>query len=55
MAKLTITEGDRSTVYEILDDVVVGGKGEGAMVRLGDAKASDRHCEIKAARKAARC
>ncbi|MHC4859768.1 MAG: FHA domain-containing protein [Planctomycetota bacterium] len=47
MAKLSIQHQDRTTLYEILDDIVVIGGGEGAMVRLADPQASYEHCQIK--------
>ncbi|MEN8149784.1 MAG: FHA domain-containing protein [Planctomycetota bacterium] len=47
MAKLTIREDDKSTVYEILDDVVSIGRKEGASVRLRDSHVGSEHCQIR--------
>jgi hypothetical protein len=47
MAKLTIEDGGRQTVYEILDESIVLGIREGVAVRLSDAAASPEHCQIR--------
>lgn len=47
MPKLTITEGDRTSTYEILDEVVLVGRREGASIRLSDPHASAEHCQIR--------
>jgi hypothetical protein len=47
MPKLTIEETGRSVVYEILDDVVLVGRREGAAVRLTDPHVGMEHCQIR--------
>jgi len=47
MAKLTIREGGKSTVYEILDEVVSIGRREGMSVRVSDPHVGSEHCQIR--------
>jgi tetratricopeptide (TPR) repeat protein len=46
MAKLTIHEGNRSTVYEILEDSLVVGARSGSAIRVSDPGVSEEHCQI---------
>jgi hypothetical protein len=48
MAKLLIREGDRTTVYEILSEVVTIGRGEGMAVRVADSTVGSEHCQVRA-------
>jgi hypothetical protein len=47
MAKLLIREGDRTTVYEVLDEVITIGRSEDAAVRVGDATVGGKHCQVR--------
>jgi len=47
MAKLTIEEGGRSTVYEILEELVTVGRQEGVSVKVSDATVGKEHCQIR--------
>jgi hypothetical protein len=47
MRKLTITSGDRTVVYELVDDVVSVGRGPENTIVLDDLSASTRHARLQ--------
>jgi tetratricopeptide (TPR) repeat protein len=47
MAKLTIHQDDLSTVREIVEDLLVVGRKDGASVRIDDPDVGPEHCQIR--------